>query len=93
MLLYPEQFSNPGLHEVISRQLGTTSPLVPSRPATLEDVRLAITSSMMIRLSPRWNVLGTWLVHRQQPDFLDLDDDDDVSLQAVKFTIRNGKKR
>lgn len=92
VLLYPEQFNDLPLQEALVTKLCLTkSVLLPSRQASIEDVRQALISSFTIRLSPRWSSLGPWLIHRQQQDFLNMEENE-IPLQAIKFTIRNGIK-
>ncbi len=90
VLLYPEQFNDLPLQDALVTKLCLTkSVLLPSRQASIEDVRQALISSFTIRLSPRWSSLGPWLIHRQQQDFLNMEENE-IPLQAIKFTIRNG---
>lgn len=94
VLYYPEQtYGDPSLFQDLA-QLGliSSSSKIFTRAATIEDIRQSIAFTLSVRLTTGWNPVGKWLIHKNQRNFLDMDDKSDT-FQAVKFEIRlSGKK-
>lgn len=92
ILYYPEQTY--GDHSIFKElaQLGLISSKISTRAATVEDIRQSIAFALSVRLTTAWNPVGKWFVHKNQKNFLDMDDKSDV-FQAVKFEIRLSGKQ
>lgn len=89
VLYYPEQtYGDPSLFQDLA-QLGliSSSSKIFTRAATIEDIRQSIAFTLSVRLTTGWNPVGKWLIHKNQRNFLDMDDKSDT-FQAVKFEIR-----
>ena len=73
--------------ELIQLDLISPTSKIFTRVATLEDIRFAIAYTLSVRLAVGWNPVGKWFIHREQHNFLDVEDTSET-FQAVQFEIR-----
>ncbi|XP_057369554.1 uncharacterized protein LOC130690554 [Daphnia carinata] len=89
VLYYPEQtYGDHNLFQDLAQfGLISSSSKIFTQTATIEDIRQGIAFTLSARLITDWNPVGKWLIHKNQRNFLDMDDESDT-FQAVKFEIR-----
>jgi hypothetical protein len=73
--------------ELIQLDLISPASKIFTRVATLEDIRFAIAYTLSVRLAASWNPVGKWFIHREQQNFLDVEDTSET-FQAIQFEIR-----
>jgi hypothetical protein len=87
VLSYPQMLTDLKFKEIL-RDLGLVFDINSGRFPTSDEVRQCLNFSLSCRLAPLWNVVGPWIVRRQQEQHLLDIDEDDVPFQAVKIDIR-----
>ncbi len=87
-----QQFGDQNIFQELTKLGLISTGKIFTRMATLEDIRQCLEFTLTARLAPRWNPVGKWLVHRQQHNFLEMEDSSDF--QAIEFDVRvSGTKK
>ena len=83
-----QQFGDQNIFQVLTELglISSSTGKIFTRMATLEDIRQCLEFTLTARLAPRWNPVGKWFIHRQQDNFLAMDDSSDF--QAIEFDVR-----